>query len=62
MVFQGDSGGPVFLPIVVEWEDFGINEEELLHLSTHNRTKSDKTEAEIMANIMRDPILIGVTR
>ncbi len=50
------------MPIVVERENFGINEEELLHLSIHNKTRSNRTEAEIMENIMRDPILIGVTQ
>ena len=60
---QGDSGGPVFIPVVIEKEDFSLTEEEILHLVQNNKTKnSGKTEAEIMNNIVRDPILIGVTR
>ena len=60
---QGDSGGPVFIPVIIEKEDFSLTEEEILHLVQNNKTKnSGKTEAEIMNNIVRDPILIGVTR
>ena len=63
MKLQGDSGGPVFIPVVIEKEDFSLTEEEILHLVQNNKTKnSGKTEAEIMNNIVRDPILIGVTR
>ena len=60
---QGDSGGPVFIPVVVEKEDFSLTEEEILNLVRTNKTKnSGKTEAEILNNLVRDPILIGVTR
>ena len=48
---------------IFEIEDFSLTEEEILHLVQNNKTKnSGKTEAEIMNNIVRDPILIGVTR
>ena len=60
---QGDSGGPVFIPVVVEKEDYSLTEEEILNLVRTNKTKiSGKTEAEILNNLVRDPILIGVTR
>ena len=60
---KGDSGGPVFIPVVIEKEDFALSEQDILYLSKHNKTeKSGKTEAEIMNNFMRDPILIGVTQ
>ena len=63
MKLQGDSGGPVFIPVVVEKEDYSLTEEDILHLIQTNKTKnSGKTEAEIMNNLVKDPILIGVTR
>ena len=63
MKLQGDSGGPVFIPVVVEKEDYSLTEEEILNLVRTNKTKiSGKTEAEILNNLVRDPILIGVTR
>lgn len=61
-VCGGDSGGPVFIPVVVENQDLDLTEQDLIHLSENDRTKSNLSEAEIMANIVKDPILIGVTR
>ena len=60
---QGDSGGPVFIPVVIEKQDLGLNDHDIHYLAKHNKTQhSNITEAEVMANIIRDPILIGVTR
>ena len=40
-----------------------MTEQDILYLAKYNKTKnSGRTEAEIMDNIIRDPILIGVTR
>ena len=40
-----------------------LDEKDLHHLGRHGRTINyNLTEAELMANIVRDPILIGVTR
>ena len=58
---QGDSGGPVFVPVVVEKQDLQLTDDDIYHLS-QNHTTSNFTEAEIMTNIVSDPILIGVTR
>ena len=44
-------------------QDLGLTDQDILYLSESGTAKnSNITEAEIMANIMRDPILIGVTR
>ena len=44
-------------------QDLGLTDQDILHLAESGTIKnSNLTEAEITANIMRDPILIGVTR
>ena len=59
---KGDSGGPVFLPVVVEWDKYDLSEQDVLNLAVKNVTLTNKTEEEVMNNIVRDPILIGVAR
>ena len=44
-------------------QDLGLTDQDILHLAESGTIKnSNLTEADITANIMRDPILIGVTR
>ena len=53
----------MFIPLVTEMQDLGLTDQDIWHLAQSGTTKISKlTEAEITANIMRDPILIGVTR
>ena len=61
-ILKGDSGGPVFLPVVVEWEKLDLSPEDIHNLATKNLTLNNKTEHDVLNNIVRDPILIGVTR
>ena len=62
--FQGDSGGPVVIPVVTEKQKLDkLDEKDLYHLGQGERTiHYNLTEAEVLDNIVRDPILIGVTR
>ena len=52
----------MILPVVTEKRAFNITEEDIVHMSRHGRVQEKWTEADVMANIVRDPILIGVTR
>ena len=64
IICQGDSGGPVVIPVVTEKQKLDkLDEKDLYHLSLGERTiHYNLTKAEVMDNIVRDPILIGVTR
>ena len=53
----------MILPVVIERNATDITEADIIYLSKHGKLPNSKlTEAEVMANIVRDPILIGVTR
>ena len=45
---------------MIEKKDLDINSQDIINLAENKNT--NLTEAEVMANIIRDPILIGVTR
>ena len=46
---------------MIEKNPLDVTDQDIIRLSAHKR-KETHSEAEIMANIIRDPILIGVTR
>jgi hypothetical protein len=46
----------------VEWDKFDLSERDILNLAAKNVTLTNKTEEQVMNNIVRDPILIGVAR
>ena len=52
----------MILPVVTEKRAYNITEEDIVRLSMNRNVQGKWTEADVMANIVRDPILIGVTR
>ena len=52
----------MILPVVTEKRAYNMTEEDIVHLSKYGNVKSQWSEADVMSNIVRDPILIGVTR
>ena len=51
------------MPVVIEQKEIDFTEQDIYYMSKYGKMKnSNLTEAEVMANIIRDPILIGVTR
>ena len=49
--------------MVTETKDLGLTKQDVLFLSRNKKLRnSNITEAEVMANIVKDPILIGVSR